>query len=289
MNNEEFLQEVLNSESCPKNFKEIYKDFEKYQRMALEMLWEFHSICEKNNVLYEVACGSLLGLIRDGGQLPWDYDIDVFVPIEKKNDLIKALEKDLPKKYYYNYLNNNKNCRHMLMRIAPDGYRSESLHLDVFFIMGAPKNEEDRKKLQSTIKSICNIRFYKFVDIKYEGYKKPKHKIKLILKRLQYIFVSTKKIMNKYYALCEEYPAMNYEYNILADANAMVVTFKSKDLWGTTLMKDNLGHELRIPINYDEVLKARYGNYKNVPQLNERINEVLKNHKKLVHSKIKKD
>lgn len=288
-NNKKFLNEVLNSKLCPNSFEKIYEEFEFYQKKALEILWEFHDICEKNNILYEVACGSLLGLIRDGGQLPWDYDIDVFVPIEKRNDLIKALDKNLSDKYYYNYLNNNKNCRHMLMRLAPVGYRSESLHLDVFFLMGTPDDEKARVKLQKKIASICNIRFYKFVDIKYEAYNNSKHKLKLILKRLQYLFIPINSLMKKYYYLCEKYPALCSKYNIIADANSMVVTFKSKDLWDTTLMKDNLGHELRIPKNYDAVLKTRYGNYKKVPDLSERINEVLKSHKRLIRSKIEKD
>lgn len=284
--NKKFLNEVLNSKLCPNNFEKIYKEFEIYQKMALETLWEFHDICEKNNILYEVACGSLLGLIRDGGQLPWDYDIDVFVPIEMKDDLIKALDKELSKKYYYNYLNNNKNCQHMLMRLAPVGYRTEALHLDVFFLMGSPDDEKNRIELQKRIRKICFIRHFKYVDIKYEGYKNFKKKLKILIRKLQYLFVPMNALMNKYYCLCKKYPALHSKYNIIADINAMVATFESKNLWDTFLTKDNFGHELRIPKNYDAVLKARYGNYKKVPDISERINDVLESHKKLIRSKI---
>ena len=275
MNNKQFLNEVLASESCPKDFKKIYDDFQYYQNKALDTLFEFHKICEKHKIPYVMAYGSLLGLIRDGGQIPWDYDVDVLVPYEKREELIKALNEELPKDFYYNYLNNNKRCRHMLMRLAPVEFRTEALHVDVFFLIGASNNEKDRKKMAKQISLISKIRYYKYVDIGFEGYKRPKRKLKLILKRIQYMLIPIKPLMKKYYSLCEKYSSMTSEYSIRADSAAQIEIFKSKDVWNTMLKKNDSNQELRIPINYEQILINRYGNYKKIPDLNQRIHEVF--------------
>ena len=95
MNQKEFYNEVKDSNICPDNFEKIYDEFQKYQKATLSTLKEFHRVCEINNIRYQLAYGSLLGAIRDGGQIPWDYDIDVILPIEEKSTLIKALDRDL--------------------------------------------------------------------------------------------------------------------------------------------------------------------------------------------------
>ena len=83
--NNYFYQEVKKTNICPPNFDRIFNDFNNYQDMILKVLYEVHRICEKNEIHYCLAYGSLLGLIRDHGQIPWDYDVDIFVPyIEKK-------------------------------------------------------------------------------------------------------------------------------------------------------------------------------------------------------------
>ncbi len=289
MNNETFLQEVLNSKLCPKNFEKIYEEFKDYQKKALDALLAFHDVCEKNKIPYVLAYGSLIGLIRDGGQIPWDYDIDVLVPYEKRKKLLQALNKDLPKNFYYNDLSNNKKCRHMFIRLAPVGFRTEALHVDIFFLTGTPKNKKERVKMVKQIKFISNIRFYKCVDIKFEGYKNPKRKLKLFLKKFQYILVPIKPLMKKYYSLCEKYPSMTSEYSIRTDIFSYLFLYKSNEIWNTTLKKDDSNHELRIPIDYEKILTDQYGDYKKIPNLNERINEVLRSHKRLIRSKINKD
>ena len=87
MNAIEFVKEVKDSNICPKDFDKIYEEFKFYQKAALDTLDEFHRVCEKNNIPYFVQYGSLLGLIRDGGQIPWDYDVDVVVPYSEKANL----------------------------------------------------------------------------------------------------------------------------------------------------------------------------------------------------------
>ena len=132
MNNKQFYDEVVNSNLCPDGFDEIYRDFRKFQDLAMKTLLVFHQICEENSIHYQLAFGSLLGAIRDNGQIPWDYDIDVFIRAEDRKKLIEALHSQLDKHYYFFCPESDPKCTHSIIRLAPKGYNTAYLHVDVF-------------------------------------------------------------------------------------------------------------------------------------------------------------
>ena len=54
-----------------------------------EILDNFIKICDKNNLNWCLAYGTLLGAIRDEGFIRWDHDVDVFMPYK---DYIKLVD-----------------------------------------------------------------------------------------------------------------------------------------------------------------------------------------------------
>lgn len=50
------------------------------QAVTLELMKDIHSFCEKNNLTYFLAYGSLLGAVRHKGPIPWDDDMDIYMP-----------------------------------------------------------------------------------------------------------------------------------------------------------------------------------------------------------------
>lgn len=282
MTSEQFLEEVKSSNICPNNFENIYSKFQFFQKEALRTLAETHRVCEKNQIPYELAYGSLLGLIRDGGQIPWDYDIDIIVPFEHKQALVDALNRDLDAGYYYYSPDNNPLCRHMIMRIAPKEYRTEALHVDVFFYIGTPEDEEKRKAFAQKVKKISMMRFGKLVNCREESVgDKVKFAKLLIGRKIPAMFVSLKRINDQYRKLCEMYSTVDSSYCISADTFADWKAIPSKLLWKTKIVTCSYG-EIRIPVHYDELLTIMYENYNKVPSLQGRINEVLSNYKRII-------
>lgn len=52
-------------------------EFKKLQQAQLEIMDEFHRLCEEAGIPYYLVAGSVLGAVRHGGFIPWDTDIDV--------------------------------------------------------------------------------------------------------------------------------------------------------------------------------------------------------------------
>lgn len=274
MTSEEFLKEVLSSPLCPDNFEEIYKEFRKYQKITMDTLIEFHRVCEKSNIEYELAYGSLLGAIRDNGQLPWDYDIDVFVAFKDKERLIETLKKELDDKYYFYCPEVNQKCRHVIMRLAPKGYRSEALHVDVFYYVGTPNSVEERKLHIEQIKRTAHTRYCKLVNCKEEAGGNVKKYIRLMLDKMKYSMKKIEDLKNEYEKLCQMYPIDKSDYLVSADVFADWYEFP-RILFEETELFHTVDGTFRIPKQYAELLTLVYKDYMNIPDLDTRIREVM--------------
>ena len=77
------------------------EELKKIQCIELEILDEFDRICRKHNLKYCLAGGTCIGAIRHNGFIPWDDDIDVHMPREDYDKLIKIQKKELNKKKFY--------------------------------------------------------------------------------------------------------------------------------------------------------------------------------------------
>lgn len=69
------------------------------QIRTLEILDVFVEICDRHDIDYWLACGTLLGARRHDGFIPWDYDLDVYVLQRDYDKLLSILQKELPEKY----------------------------------------------------------------------------------------------------------------------------------------------------------------------------------------------
>lgn len=70
-------------------------DLSELKQIQLDVLEEVDSFCVQNNIHYSLACGSCLGAIRHKGYIPWDDDIDIYIPRSDYNRFIKSFPIEL--------------------------------------------------------------------------------------------------------------------------------------------------------------------------------------------------
>ncbi len=151
------------------------KDLKILQKIELENLDVLISVCEKYNLRYYLIGGTLIGVLRHQGFIPWDDDIDVGLPRPDYNRFVELIKKELPEymdvktmtsdpnyKCYFTRLINNKK------KIYWDHgqYKAKiGVWMDVFPIDGLPDNYFVRKLHVFNVNAHKAI--YKFSQINY--------------------------------------------------------------------------------------------------------------------------
>jgi lipopolysaccharide cholinephosphotransferase len=70
------------------------------RKVMVEILDEFVRICEENNFIYFLSDGTLLGAVRHKGFIPWDDDIDVGMPRNDYNKFLDLFQENTETNYY---------------------------------------------------------------------------------------------------------------------------------------------------------------------------------------------
>lgn len=66
------------------------------QQYLLQLFKEIDEICKKHNLRYVMAGGSLIGVVRNEGFIPWDDDVDIYMPREDWDKFVKLASEELP-------------------------------------------------------------------------------------------------------------------------------------------------------------------------------------------------
>lgn len=249
--------------------KEIDK-FIEYQDISLKTLHQIHKVCEKNGIKYYLAYGSLLGAIRDGGMIPWDYDIDIWVEGDKISHLIDALKKDLNKEYYFVCRYYDKSHRHYYMRVAPKGISTEILHVDIFWLWKGGNDAQHLEKANRILKKQKILSDWRNCDLKYitAGLTRGIKKICRVKSLLAHIFLPNFVLdyMNRSQIrrFGKDGIYMTDEYSI----------FRKEWFDARRKIRLNDGNEYYIPEGYDEILKKEYGDYRNYLPIKSRVEEL---------------
>lgn len=65
------------------------------QQNLLNLLKEIDEICRKHDLRYVMAGGSLIGVVRNEGFIPWDDDVDIYMPKADWDKLVEISEQEL--------------------------------------------------------------------------------------------------------------------------------------------------------------------------------------------------
>ena len=123
------------------------------QLKELEIVDEIQRICEKHNIKWCLAYGTVLGAVRHKGFIPWDDDIDLYFVDDNYEKFLKACETDLNReKFFLQTMETDKNYPYPFGKIRMNGtcsmdeaYKDKKIHwgicVDLFKMSYAPNEE----------------------------------------------------------------------------------------------------------------------------------------------------
>lgn len=131
-------------------------------KVEQEILDVVHRVCVENNLRYSLAFGTLLGAVRHGGFIPWDDDIDIMMPREDYEKLIRIWKDIAPKGYILqdyrtdlDYTNNFAKIRkNHTTFLQTDDERNKKYHKGIFVDI-FPADKVARGKIPRAIQYIA--------------------------------------------------------------------------------------------------------------------------------------
>ena len=141
------------------------------QDKMLDILKYFISICEKNDLHYWLAGGTCLGALRHGGFIPWDDDLDVYMPRNDYEKLWNLMGNGkMDDHYKLCRTTKEQNYHHRVMQMVDVNTtfihsRSKNediehgVYIDIIPLDACPDNKLERfaQFFNAIVFSICNI------------------------------------------------------------------------------------------------------------------------------------
>lgn len=259
--------------------KKIFSDSElkNLQKRNLELILKFKTFCDNNNLRFCLCGGGCIGAVRHSGFIPWDDDLDVFMPREDYERLstIDCSQED------FDVVRTNKKVfsgqtftvvsdeNSTLIKKEQIGLNSpRGVSLDVFPLDGCPDS-----KFKQKIQMLC-ARLFSL----YTAQVVPKNHglfigiigrilLTVIPKKFRFDIASFfEKNMSKY-----KIEDCKYIKELCAGPKYMQNVYDKK-IFESFVLKDFEGHKLPIPAGYGEYLRTAFGNYMEFPPEEERVN-----------------
>jgi lipopolysaccharide cholinephosphotransferase len=258
--------------------------FREAQLLELDILLDFARYCEKHNLTYFIAYGTLLGAVRHGGFIPWDDDIDVWMPRQDYNKLIDSFNENKETAHYRLISPLDPISRHSFVKIIDTRtVKTETnfdyapgalgLDIDVFPLDGQPDDEETFWKWFAQLEK-CYQKADFPVRLTHECRRKrwilalmnllggKRHRLGTWIKN--YYLKKALRLHAKY-----PYHGSKYVGAVEHCFGCHRHRYEATLFEGSTLVRFE-GHMLKAPKDYDAVLRQAYGDYMTPPPEAER-------------------
>ncbi len=255
----------------------------KIQIVELRILKIFDDICRRNRIDYFLLAGTLLGAIRHRGFIPWDDDVDVIMPREDYEKLVKVIKKELPEDLFWQdiHTDNFPHFRMLFGKIRDKNSQMEKndnyhtgVFLDIFILEKLSPNPKVAKIQQKYLSFLCHLdllknkkSFVQQIRIKKITSKNIIFKEALVLfarffERFLNRFDIPSWLRTRYYRKIRK---KNYVYSWYFGGKN--INMKKEDIFPLKKVKFE-DAKLNVPNNYEKFLRRFYGDYMTPPPKN---------------------
>ena len=247
------------------------------KKMLVNILNAFSQLCESHGLTYFLSGGTLLGAVRHEGFIPWDDDIDVFMPREDYEKLLQIENDRYPEEYsIFSYRNDRSHIYPFAKMYDNRTYLKEMRHIhnknsgvfiDIFPIDGVSSRGLFLQQLKK-------IRVYRQL-VKLAGTSIYRSRKSLLTFPRLFAVLCCKMIGLRFFlkridriARCS---TADQPYNAVK-----VWGYGEKEIFDSSVFSDTAllkfeGNQYRVPAEYDTYLKGLYGDYMKLPPEEDRV------------------
>lgn len=249
-----------------------------------QILLKFSEYCDEKGLRYSLCGGTLLGAVRHKDFIPWDDDIDVYMPRPDYMRLHVLLKEESIGPYYQLKSSVYGNSPFPFAKIVDNRTIVKAkcndldniLWIDIFPLDGVPIDKRECKKFLKRAKRWTRVFSFSVANIG-TGMTKWKAILKtpiLLAARI----IGHKRCMKKLVQMAKTYGFDESEY--IAYVGGIEQTRIKKSDYTDCVDVEFHGHMFHAPSCWDQYLKDTYGNYMELPPENKRYAHSIEAYKK---------
>ena len=141
-------------------------DINELRALQMRILDYVHHYCMDHGLRYFLSCGTLIGAVRHGGYIPWDDDIDIYMPRADYDELLQSFQDEtgryrilapgITHPYYYTFAKVVDTRTRMVER-ETQGYEI-GVYMDIFPVDYVTDHLQERERVFRLKRLLFKIR-----------------------------------------------------------------------------------------------------------------------------------
>lgn len=261
------------------------KKLRQLQKTELEILTELDRVCRKHKLRYYIVGGTLIGAARTGGFIPWDDDIDVSMPREDFDKLL-TLKDEFSDEFFLQTHKTEKDCYFFYAKLRKNGtyfgedkFEHTGIHKGIFMDIFPLDYISDK----GIIQKLC-FKSFSLINAFICSKKKTSE---FLYKNMSLPFIVTSRIIQCILPLPLLYGLRSLIAKLtkalsnkrlvasLAGFHGYPKEIAPFELWAEGTDIDFEGKTVRAPKEYKKLLNHMFGDYMQLPPVEERVNHTV--------------